>query len=156
MTFKQLQGTKPVDFAPQYVSFLSSESETDRIQLQYHHNSNTGTVYATVRFGPKAQGPPGHAHGGAISAVFDEIMGATCWFNQLPALTAQYTTRFFKTLPLEQTVLFESHIKAQDEEKIKLKTRVMDTNGIIYAEAKGLFIAMDGDKFERLFGLKVH
>jgi len=150
MSFQQLQTTIPIEFGEKFISFVTGEQNDRRISLKYHHNELSGTVYAEVTFGKMAQGPPGHAHGGAISAVFDELMGGCCWVNGYPAMTAQYTTRFFKPVPLNQAVLYSSDIRAVDGNKINLDAKLINPSGGVYATAKGLFIMQDMATFEKM------
>ncbi len=150
MNFTQLSDTIPIEFGKEFISFVTGNSTEDRISLKYYHNPTTGAVYADVRFGQLAQGPPGHAHGGAISAVFDELMGACCWVNRLPALTAQYTTRFFKPVPLDIQFIFCTGVTHRDGNKITLKAALKDGEGNKYAEAKGLFIMQDIATFKKM------
>lgn len=140
----------PVDFAKDFVSFITGDHNDDRIDLQYYHDPKSKIMYAEVSFGSKAQGPPRHTHGGAIAAVFDELMGACCWVNNYPALTAQYTTRFFKPVPLQAPVLFEASITGIETSKISVKAQATDGRELIYASAKGLFILQSMETFEKM------
>ena len=148
--YKQLENTIPIEFGKQFISFITGEHNDQRISLKYHFNEKSGSVYADVKFGKLAQGPPGHTHGGAISAVFDELMGACCWVNGYPAMTAQYTTRFFKPLPLEKNVLYCAKIKIIEGSKISLKAKLIDETNTKYASARGLFILQDIEKFKQM------
>lgn len=148
--YSQLTDTIPIEFGKRMISFISGGQNEDRIDLKYYLNENSGEAFALVRFGELAQGPPGHAHGGAISAVFDELMGACCWVNGHPAMTAQYTTRFFRPVPLDLQVLFSTSIKSVDGSKVSLKAELIDASGLRYASARGLFIAQDMEKFKQM------
>ncbi|MEA3287457.1 MAG: PaaI family thioesterase [Candidatus Marinimicrobia bacterium] len=150
MTFAQLLNTVPVEFGKQFISFVTGQHNDNRISLKYYHHQASGTVYAEVTFGKLAQGPPGHAHGGAISAVFDELMGACCWVNDQPAMTAQYTTRFFKPVPLNTKMLYCADIKKVEANKISLEAKLIDVSESKYAEARGLFILQDMETFKRM------
>ena len=150
ITYQQLENTIPIEFGKQFISFVTGEHNDQRIDLKYHFNEQTGEVFATVNFGRLAQGPPGHAHGGAISAVFDELMGACCWVNGYPVMTAQYTTRFFKPLPLGKDVLYCVKIKTIDDKKISLRAKLIDETNQKYASARGLFILQDMEKFKKM------
>ncbi|NQV29500.1 MAG: PaaI family thioesterase [Candidatus Marinimicrobia bacterium] len=150
VNYRQLENTVPIEFGKQFISFITGEHNDHRISLKYHFCEQDGEVYAEVKFGKLAQGPPGHAHGGAISAVFDELMGACCWVNGYPAMTAQYTTRFYKPLPLEKEVLYCAKIKAIDGNKINLKAKLIDETSQKYASARGLFILQDMEKFKQM------
>lgn len=150
MSFKQLSETVPVELGQRFKSFVSGEENPNRYKLNYYLNETDGKVYGLVIFGQLAQGPPGHAHGGAISAIFDELMGVCCWVNGYPAMTAQYTTRFLKPVPIMKDVLIIAEIKAHEENKIVLKCKLIDVEDQKYAEGKGLFIHQDLSTFEKM------
>ncbi|NQV42448.1 MAG: PaaI family thioesterase [Candidatus Marinimicrobia bacterium] len=150
MNYPQLADTIPIEFGKQFISFITGMQNDQRISLKYHFSEASGDVFAEVKFGKLAQGPPGHTHGGAISAVFDELMGACCWVNGYPAMTAQYTTRFFKPLPLEKEILYCAKIKTVDGTKISLKAKLIDETNQKYASARGLFILQDMEKFKQM------
>jgi len=150
MSYPQLKDTEPVEFGKRLISFISGGETSERIRLQYHLNKDSEEIHGLVSFGKLAQGPPGHAHGGAIAAVFDELMGACCWVHGYPAMTAQYTTRFFKPIPLNQEVLFTARIRTVDGSKINLRAKVIDREGTRFATARGLFILQEMSTFEQM------
>jgi len=150
MCYDQLADTVPIEFGKKFISFITSVHNENRITLRYYHHPDTGAVYAEVNFGELAQGPPGHAHGGAISAVFDELMGACCWANGSPAMTAQYTTRFLKPVLLKTKYLFCTQIKQVSGSKINLESQLIDRTEALYATARGLFIMQDLETFKRM------
>jgi len=150
MQYPQLSNTVPIEFGKQFISFITGDHNAERILLKYYHNQDSGILYADVKFGKLAQGPPGHTHGGAISAVFDELMGACCWVNGYPSMTAQYTTRFFKPAPLNTPMLFVAEIKVVEDVKINVEARLQDSNDVQYAEARGLFILQDMETFKKM------
>ena len=122
----------------------------NRIDLKYHFDEDQGALYAEVKFGKLAQGLPGHAHGGAISAVFDELMGACCWVNRYPAMTANYKTQFIIPVPLRKTILYVARITSMKAQKIKLKASMVDVSQVCYADAQGLFIMTDLTTFKEM------
>ena len=150
MTFTLPEETIPIELGHQFKSFVSGEQNPDRFTIRYYMNEAEGLVYAHVVFGDKAQGPPGHAHGGAISAIFDELMGVCCWVNGHPAMTAQYTTRFMMPVPIQKEVQFMAWIHETEDNKVVLKSKLLDENENRYAEAKGLFIRQDMRTFEKM------
>lgn len=154
MDLKLPDNTIPIELGHQFKSFVSGEQNPERFTIRYYMNEDQGVVYAQVVFGEKAQGPPGHAHGGAISAIFDELMGVCCWVNGHPAMTAQYTTRFMKPVPIQTDFLFTARIHEVEDNKIILKTRLLDAESNGYAEAKGLFIRQDMSTFEKMSRMK--
>ena len=142
--------TIPIELGHQFRSFVAGEQDPERFTIQYFMNEETGVVYAPVVFGEKAQGPPGHAHGGAIAAIFDELMGVCCWVNGHPAMTAQYTTRYFNPVPLQKEMLFIASISELDDNKLTLKSKLLDAAETKYAEARGLFIQQEMSTFKKM------
>ena len=149
--FIELRDLKPIEFNYKYTSFITSVYPDNRIDLMYFFNAGTSHAFAQVVYGKECQGPPGHAHGGAIMAVFDELMGATSIFNKQLAVTAEMKTEFIKPLPLGKSVLFESQIIHKDGVKLTLKSFVKDNDNTMYSSAEGLFIILDVERF-REFG----
>ena len=60
-------------------SFVSGEPDGDRLRVCYYRRDRDGALVGKIWFGPGAEGPPGHAHGGSMAAVLDEAMGAGAW-----------------------------------------------------------------------------
>ena len=101
-------------------------------------------------FGPGAQGPPGHAHGGSISALLDEAMGYASWVAGLTVVAAEITIRFIEMLPLGQEVHFEAWVERVDGRKVLTDSQVLGVDGTIYGKGNGLFIVIDAEKFLKL------
>ncbi|MCF7822968.1 MAG: PaaI family thioesterase [Candidatus Marinimicrobia bacterium] len=150
LNYPQIQDAIPIEFGKHFISFISGEHNAERIALKYYYDASSKSVYAQVKFGKLAQGPPGHAHGGAISAVFDELMGACCWINGYPAMTAQYTTRFLRPVPLKTEVLYTARVKMVDGNKISLEAELALDDQEPYATARGLFIVQDLETFKKM------
>jgi hypothetical protein len=58
--------------------FVSGDQTGNRFRMSYFRNQDQDLV-ARVWFGPVTEGPPGHAHGGSIAAVLDEVLGLAAW-----------------------------------------------------------------------------
>ncbi len=151
--FDQLKGLRKLDVGKYLSSFVSANREDNRIDLTYYFNQETGQLYADVVFGLYAQGPPNHVHGGAISAVLDESMGLASWMNKYPVMTATLTTEFLKPVPLGMDIIVQAWIENSSEKKIIGKSKLMGTDGKVYAKAHGLFIVLEIDKFQKMGAL---
>lgn len=123
-----------------YVSAFVSGDETDRIKLRYYFDAETGRFYAKVVFGKKAQGPPGHVHGGAVAAVLDEAMGGASWLNGFTALTANLEIMYQNALPLEKEYFIETWVDKIQKKKIYICGKIVSAEGVVFAESNGLFI----------------
>jgi len=98
-------------------------------------------LYAIVRFRNNASGPPGHAHGGAISAVIDDSFGMLVYCSGRRAVTGTLTVYFRKPLPLMKYVQLEGNIVGIVGKKVNVESRIIDpVNGIVFAEGSAVFI----------------
>lgn len=81
-------------------SFVSGDPFGNRIRVRYFKRERDGALVGKVWFGPGAEGPPGHAHGGSMAAVLDEALGAAAWMSGHPVVAAKLVTVFRRMLPL--------------------------------------------------------
>ena len=99
-------------------------------------------VEGTVTFGPAYEGPPGHAHGGYVAAMFDELLGRG--LNQ-PGFTAWLHVEYRKPTPLELPLTLKAWRDRTERRKIWIKGECW-AGGMLLTEAEGLFIApREGD-----------
>ena len=137
-------------------SFVSGDPEGDRLRVSYFANSATQNVFARVWFGPAAEGPPGHAHGGAIAAVLDEIMGVAAWYGGNPVVAARIAVDFLRSVPLEHDVVAHASVVKVEGRRVHVDARIEGPgepggpDGLLYATAQGLFIVLDDAMKERL------
>ena len=69
-------------------SFLVANPSGESVRSAYFRGPAAGALYAKAWFGRETQGPPGHVHGGAMSAVLDEAMGGASWMNGYRSVAA--------------------------------------------------------------------
>lgn len=124
--------------------------DEDIIKLNWYVREDDGALIGKVWWGPGAQGPPGHAHGGSIAAVLDEALGSACWVAGHSVVAAELTTKFKKMLPLERIYTAEAWVESVDGRKIRPRGHIIDDAGHVYAEGRGVFITLDRDKFKTL------
>ena len=91
----------------------------------------------TVVFDTAYEGPPGHAHGGCVAGMFDELLGR----SQLRAgFTGTLTITYRRPTPLLRTIDVCAWVDRSDGRKRWVKgTAKLD--GALLCEAEGLFIA---------------
>ncbi len=130
-------------------NFVSGDRSGDRITVNYFRTA-TGDLAAKVIPGPKAQGPPGHAHGGSMMAILDEVMGGCVWLNGYKVLAAEVTTRLRNVMPLGSHVIGTGHIERIEGRKVYASGILRDEDGRVFAEAEGLFIQLTPDKLSRI------
>jgi acyl-coenzyme A thioesterase PaaI-like protein len=131
-------------------SFVSGEARGALLRVRYFLRDGDGRLVGRAWFGPGAQGPPGHAHGGSIAAVLDEAMGAAAWVAGHVAVAAQLDTSFKRMLPLGTDALLEAWVEREEGRKIWTAARLLDAQGAAFASATGLFIELPQERFRAL------
>ena len=112
--------------------------------------SGERTAQATVTFGSAYEGPPGCVHGGFVAAAFDEVLGYVQSLGGNPGMTARLAVQYRRPTPLHTELRFEAEFVRVEGRKIFTQGRVL-ANGILTAEAEGLFISVDRARFVELF-----
>jgi acyl-coenzyme A thioesterase PaaI-like protein len=128
-------------------SFVTGEPEGDRLRVRYFRRESDGRLMGRAWFGPGAQGPPGHAHGGSIAAVLDEAMGAAAWLEGHLVVAVQLNTSFRTMLPLGTDAYLEAWVEGVDGRKVQAHGRLYTPEGAAFAEAEGLFLEIDRERF---------
>ncbi|AHG89594.1 thioesterase superfamily protein [Gemmatirosa kalamazoonensis] len=98
---------------------------------------------ARAWFGARAEGPPGHAHGGSMAAVLDEAMGLAVWLAHRAAVAAHLETDFRRPIPLGTTVTAETTVgPAEGTGKARATARLVGDDGTVFAEGSALFVLL--------------
>ena len=106
-------------------------------------------VLGRVSFGAVYEGPPGCVHGGFVAAAFDEILGTAQTFSGAPGMTARLVVNYRKPTPLHAPLVFEGRFDRREGRKVFTTGRVL-ADGVVTAEAEGLFVTIDATKFREL------
>ena len=118
-------------------SFVSSE-DGDRIRVRYYQSDDR--TWARAWFGPGAEGPPGHAHGGALAALLDEAMGMAALASGRIVVAARIEVDFRSMVPLGQVVTVELALGEAVGTKIPVRAVLRQRDGRPACEASGLFV----------------
>lgn len=132
-------------------TFVSGAPDGDCLRVAYFRQGEGDGIVGKVWFGPGAEGPPGHAHGGSIVAVLDEAMGAAVWCAGHPALAARLETDLRRMVPLGLTARFRARVDAVEGRKVRASGELLDEGGKVLAEARGLFVRLDPGRLRALF-----
>ena len=127
----------------QSLIFVSGDPLGDRFRVNYFRDASKNLV-ARVWFGPGTAGPPGHAHGGSIAAIFDEVLGLAAWAAGYAIVVGNLNVSFKNLLPLEQVVEINSEIVSVSGRKVLVHGRIVNADGTLYAEADCLCITLPG------------
>ncbi len=122
--------------------FVSGEPDGNRYRVRYYKNAEQ-QLRARIWFGPETEGPPGHAHGGAMAAVLDEVLGLAAWTAGYPIVVGNLNVSFRNLLPLQQVVTVESAVVSAQGRKVMVHGRIC-LGEVVFAEAECLCITIRG------------
>jgi acyl-coenzyme A thioesterase PaaI-like protein len=120
--------------------FVSGEPEGNRYRVCYYRDAEQ-QLRARVWFGPETEGPPGHAHGGAMAAVLDEVLGLAAWAAGYPIVVGNLNVSFRNLLPLERVVTVVSEIVSAEGRKIMVHGQIC-SDDLVFATAECLCITL--------------
>ncbi|MCB9663928.1 MAG: PaaI family thioesterase [Alphaproteobacteria bacterium] len=123
-------------------SFVSGDPEGDRIRIAYYRHPESGDRVGKVWFGPGAEGPPSHAHGGAVAAVLDEAMGTNAWLRGHAVLAGTLTIRYRAPTPLERVFTVHTRLASVEGRRILATSTLVGPDGTVHAEGEGIFVVM--------------
>ena len=115
------------------------------IQLEFGEES----VVGRVTFGALYEGPPGTVHGGFVAAAFDEVLGSAQAYSGAPGMTARLIVNYRKPTPLHMPLEIEGRFERREGRKVFTSGRIV-ADGVVTAEAEGLFVSMDAARFRAL------
>lgn len=99
-----------------------------------------GRVRAVIVFDERHEGPPGHAHGGSIASVMDEVMGTAAWSAGFVALAAHLSFDYKIPVPLGVTLIGESRIDRIGKRSIHTTGELRLEDGTLLLSSKGVFV----------------
>ena len=147
MTEVDLQGEAGWEFfdAPALVGetlrFVSGDKTGNRFRMRYFNDQEQRLV-ARVWFGPVTEGPPGHAHGGSIAAVLDEVLGLAAWAKGHPVVVGNLNVSFRQLLPIQTVVQVKTRLVSAQGRKVMIHGELCSLEGSVYATAECLCIKL--------------
>ena len=141
----------PLDMSGNRQSFVSRPDENNPLRVLYYYREPEKHVVAHVLFSSGAKGPPGHAHGGSMAAVFDETMGTCAWYNGYPVLAAGLEVSFRAPLPLETATCCEAWVEEVTGRKVRIAAMLFEASdpACVFGTARGLFVSLPIESFAR-------
>ncbi len=139
-------GNSPADlpFLALEDTFVSGDRSGHRFRVRYYRDQKDSRLLGKILFGAGAQGPPDHAHGGAMAAILDEAMGGVAWQSGHPVVAASLNITFRKMLPITTPCVVEAEIVSVDGRKISTRGVLRDREGTqIFSEGTALFVVLD-------------
>ena len=95
------------------------------------------------------QGAPGLAHGGLLTAAFDEVLGSLNWLLGDPVVTAQIQTEFRRPVPVGSVLHIDAHVVGVAGRKVftSAEGRLDGADGQLAVTASALFIKVPIEHF---------
>lgn len=135
-------------------SFISGRRDSRAIRVRYFEKKAARLFAGRAWFGPDAEGPPGHAHGGSQAALLDEGMGAAAWLSGKTVLAAKIEINFREPLPLGTLLTMRAEVTKIDGKKVYASGRLETDDGVVFSEGTGLFVVVDPEVLRRKLGVR--
>jgi acyl-coenzyme A thioesterase PaaI-like protein len=119
--------------------FVSGDQTGNRFRMRYFRDQGKNLV-SRVWFGPVTEGPPGHAHGGSIAAVLDEVLGLAAWAAGHQIVVGNLNVSFRQLLPIKTVVQVNTRLVSVQGRKVLVHGEVSSLDGAIYAAGECLCI----------------
>ena len=124
--------------------FVSGDPVGNRFRVRYFRDGEQ-QLKARIWFGPETEGPPGHAHGGSMAAVLDEVLGLTAWAAGYPVVVGNLNVSFKNLLPLQKVVTIEGRVISAQGRKVMVHGKIY-CKKTVYAEGECLCITIPEKK----------
>jgi acyl-coenzyme A thioesterase PaaI-like protein len=124
--------------------FVSGDQTGNRFRMNYFRDQERNLI-ARVWFGPVTEGPPGHAHGGSIAAVLDEVLGLAAWAAGHAVVVGNLNISFRQLLPLQTVVQVTTRLISVQGRKIMVHGEICSLDGIVIATGEALCIKITTD-----------
>ncbi len=98
------------------------------------------SIFTEIELTEAEQGPPGHAHGGVLAALLDEVMGTAVWYAGFMVLAANLNVDFRRPVPLGVPLVVTGTVSDRDGRKLFARGEISLPDGTKAAVGKGLFI----------------
>ena len=117
--------------------------------IEYEYRD--GRLRGRGMFHAAYEGPPGYVHGGWIALAFDEILGMANIASGHPGMTGRLGIRYRRPTPLHREALLEGWTEQVDGRRLVTRG-TLEVDGVVTAEAEGLFVVIDPERALEYFG----
>jgi uncharacterized protein (TIGR00369 family) len=105
-----------------------------------------GSVVSFPVVADSFEGHPGYLHGGVIATLLDEAMSKAVRAQGRSSMTRKMEVDYLRPVPSETPLRLEGRIVRSEPRKHWAEARILNENGRVLAEAKGLFIEVSPKK----------
>ncbi len=88
------------------------------------------------------EGHPGYLHGGIIATLLDETMSKSVRAKGLTAMTRHLEIDFRRPVPSCSPIRMEGSVTRSEGRKHWAEAHILDGDGKVLAQGKGLFVAV--------------
>ncbi|MCL6477953.1 MAG: PaaI family thioesterase [Peptococcaceae bacterium] len=125
-------------------------SPSNPIGLRLKFTMDGGVCRSVFTAGPEHQGWTGYVHGGIISALLDEVMAQWIWHQNIPAMTAEMTTRFSRAVPINVPLTLESRNTGGKGKLFIMEGTITLPDGSVPCRATAKFLKLTDKNSETL------
>lgn len=118
--------------------FGCGNGNTSGLHLQVFRTGDE--IYADVAFDERHIGGPGLAHGGAIAAACDELLGFSVWLIGAPAVTRALTIDYLAPVPLHETHRMTAKVGEEKGRAVHVSAEGTSASGKVSFTAKGVYV----------------
>ena len=124
------------------LKFVSGDQTGNRFRVRYFLDQDQMLV-ARVWFGPVTEGPPGHAHGGSIAAVLDEVLGLAAFAAGHRIVVGNLNISFRQLLPIQTVVQVNTRLVSVINRKVTVHGEICSLmDETVYASGECLCIKL--------------
>jgi acyl-coenzyme A thioesterase PaaI-like protein len=118
--------------------------------LGMHFSIEDGRAVAEFTPPEYLQGYPGRMHGGGVATMLDEAMGWAVYARGAWAMTARFTMRFRRGVPLGGPLVISGWVTRDRGRFLEVQAEARTNDGALLAQADGLFARVSGQQAEEL------
>jgi acyl-coenzyme A thioesterase PaaI-like protein len=106
-------------------------------------------LLSKVGFKARAEGPPGHVHGGASAGLLDEVMGVLAWDREHACVTRSLQIHYARAIPIGLPAKVLTRLVEVDSRSLELHSTVYNTEGLPYVSCQGIFHILTATQLAR-------
>lgn len=98
------------------------------------------SMSASVTVGAALEGPPGYAHGGSLTALLDEAMGASAWYAGYRVLAVHLSADFKRPVPVGAEIRVTAQVERREGRKVFTTGAILLPDGTLAVSGSGIFV----------------
>jgi acyl-coenzyme A thioesterase PaaI-like protein len=111
-------------------------------------------VAGRVMLGLQHEGGPGIAHGGIVAAVLDDLFGFLLYRLGFAMVTVRLEIDYRRPIVLDVEYGGAARIESREGRKVWCSGELLDGEGSVMAQARGLFLRVGAEHFARAGGTR--